>query len=158
VSLKEKLKNANKWAVMFIALVVLIVIYSGTALSMKATDSAAFCSSCHVMNEVTRTHQFSTHANLSCNDCHAPHNLVSKIPYKIKAGTKDIYVNTFGTVDDVIHAGDETKAIVNQNCQDCHTMTNMNVATDTKEYCFDCHRTVPHFGQKPISERMVAGE
>ena len=156
--LTDKLRSANRWAVLFFALVAVVVLYSGTAVSMKATDSKEFCGSCHVMNEVVRTHQFSTHANLSCNDCHAPHDLVSKIPFKAQAGAKDIYINTFGTVDDVIHATDKTKEIVNQNCKSCHEMTNVNVAMDTKEYCFDCHRTVPHFGKKPISERMVAGE
>ncbi|OEF96871.1 cytochrome c3 family protein [Desulfuribacillus alkaliarsenatis] len=154
----DKIKSANKWAVMFFVLIALVVVYSGTAISMKATDSAEFCSSCHVMNEVVRTHQVSTHANLSCNDCHAPHNITSKIPFKMKAGAKDIYINTFGEVSDVIHSTNQTKEIVNQNCLNCHGMTNKNVATDAKQYCFDCHQTVPHFNKLPISERMVAGE
>ncbi|OEF96730.1 cytochrome c3 family protein [Desulfuribacillus alkaliarsenatis] len=157
-TLKDRLKSANKWTVMFFALLVAILLYSGTAISMKATDTAEFCSSCHVMNEVVRTHQISTHANLTCNDCHAPHDILSKIPFKAKAGAKDIYINTFGEVSDVIQSTSKTKEIVNQNCLNCHDMTNKNVAMDAKDFCIDCHQTVPHFGKKPISERMVAGE
>ncbi|OEH85189.1 hypothetical protein BHU72_06155 [Desulfuribacillus stibiiarsenatis] len=157
-ALRERLKNANRWAVLFFVLVFAIVFYTGTAVSMKYTDSPEFCGSCHVMTGVHRTHQFSTHANLSCNDCHAPHNIVAKIPFKAKAGAKDIYKNLVGDVDDVIHANAKTREIVNQNCLNCHEMTNTNVAMDSKEFCVDCHRTVPHFSKKPISERMVAGE
>lgn len=158
-NLWEKVKNANRWAVLFFVLIAVVILYSGTALSMKATDSAEFCGSCHVMNEVTRTHQISTHAKLSCNDCHAPHNITAKIPFKAMAGAKDIYINMFGEVDDVIHTSKKSKDIINQNCLNCHEMTNVNVAMDTKEYCIDCHQTVPHFSKRtPISERRVAGE
>ena len=156
--IKETLQGANKWAIMFFVLVALIVLYSGTAVSMKVSDSPAACGSCHVMNEVVRTHQVSTHANLSCNECHTPHDFLSKIPFKVYSASKDMYMNTFGEIDDVIQASERTKDAINDNCQRCHEMTNMNVALDSKQYCFDCHRTVPHFGKKPISERMVAGE
>lgn len=156
--IKETLQGANRWAIMFFVLLAVLVLYTGTAVSLKVTDSPEFCGNCHVMNEVARTHQMSTHANLSCNECHAPHDFLSKMPFKAYSGAKDVYMNTFGDIDDVIKAKDRTKAAINENCQRCHEMTNMNVATDSKQYCFDCHRTVPHFSQKPISERMVAGE
>ncbi|TYT74041.1 cytochrome c3 family protein [Desulfobotulus mexicanus] len=132
-------------------------IYAAADFSMKATDEPAFCGSCHIMYEVVRTQQNSVHASLSCNDCHAPAGGMRKIMFKVKAGAKDVYQNTFGDVLDVIHTTQATKDVVNENCMACHTMTNLNVA-DAKESCTDCHRQVPHFSKSPIAERRVANE
>ncbi|MGF7184715.1 cytochrome c nitrite reductase small subunit [Desulfitispora alkaliphila] len=156
--LKQQLKSANKWFLATVALAALIVLYVGTGFAMKATDEAAFCGSCHVMNEAVRTYEQSVHASISCNDCHAPHDTIPKMAFKAKAGAKDIYKNTTGNVPDVIHATNETRDIVNDNCLNCHEMTNKNVAMDSKDYCVDCHRHVPHFNKNPIGERKVAGE
>ncbi len=155
---RGRLRKMNKWFITSMVLVGLIIIYAGTGFAMKATDQAAFCGSCHVMSEAVRTYERSVHAGISCNDCHAPHDTVPKIIFKAQAGAKDIYKNTVGDVDDIIRATAKTKEIVNANCSSCHTMTNVNVAMDAKEYCTDCHQHVPHFRKTPIGERRVAGE
>ncbi|MDW7675029.1 MAG: NapC/NirT family cytochrome c [Bacillota bacterium] len=154
----EKLKGSNKWFIISIILGVFILFYAGTGFAMKATDRADFCGSCHVMNEAVRTYNLSVHADLACNQCHAPHQITSKIGFKTQAGFKDIYKNVTNDVGDVIQATSKTKEIANQNCINCHSMTNKNVAMDAKEFCTDCHRQVPHFNKIPIGERMVAGE
>jgi cytochrome c nitrite reductase small subunit len=136
-------------------------LFAGVAYSMRATDDPAFCGGCHVMNEAVRTHQMSIHANLSCNECHAPKATVPKIIFKTRAGAKDIYMNTLGDVSDVIHAAENTKQVVNDNCNTCHAMTILNVAdtvAEAKPYCTDCHRSVPHMSNLPIAQRRVADE
>lgn len=144
-------------AVLLVMLLAGAGIYAGAAFSMKATDQVQFCGSCHMMHEAVRTHQISLHAKLACNECHAPQKPVRKMVFKTWVGTKDFYQNTLGEVFDVIHAGESTKKVVNENCSNCHTMTTINVA-DVKQYCTDCHRSVPHMSKLPISKRRVADE
>lgn len=153
-------KRRGKVFVLFLLLVGAFL-YAGFAFSMKATDEAQFCGSCHMMYEAVRTHQMSVHAKEACNECHIPHKMPSKLIYKSMAGAKDVFKNTLGDVFDVIHASDSTKQVVNDNCSRCHTMTIINVADDigqAKGYCTDCHRGVPHMSKLPIDQRRVADE
>jgi cytochrome c nitrite reductase small subunit len=136
-----------------------VVALATLAFGMKYTDQRPFCTSCHIMDPVGVTHKLSGHANISCNDCHAPHNLLAKLPFKAIAGARDVYMNTLGHPGDLILAGMETKEVVNANCKACHTMTNVEVASmEAKKYCTDCHRNVQHMRMKPISTREVADE
>ncbi|EFI35590.1 NapC/NirT cytochrome c domain protein [Desulfonatronospira thiodismutans ASO3-1] len=144
---------------------ILIALLAGVALTLVAgftyshTDQPEFCGSCHVMYEATRTHQQSVHADLSCNECHAPHSAVPKMLFKSWAGTKDMYKNTFGKVGDVIQSSDRSSRVINDNCTNCHAMTGLNVDADmAKDQCIDCHRQVPHMRSTPVAERRVADE
>ena len=133
-----------------------VALLAGAALAMRYTDQRPFCASCHIMQEAAVTHKMSTHANLSCNDCHAPHNLLRKIPFKAMEGTRDV-VNNMRHKDIPIPVSLRTKDTVNENCKACHAMTNMQVASmEAKPYCVDCHRSMAHMRQKPISTRTVA--
>lgn len=156
--IRDNLQSNGKWFLVSLGLVLLIILYTGSSIAMKKTDQPAFCSSCHVMNQATRTFMTSVHADLSCNDCHAPQQPLAMVAFKTKAGVSHVSRYITGGIDDVIRATDKTKEVVNQNCLRCHQMTNINVAMDAKESCIDCHRQVPHFAKNPIRERMVAGE
>ncbi|MFP4084003.1 MAG: cytochrome c3 family protein [Desulfonatronovibrio sp.] len=154
----KKQKGISLTAVLIILLVG-IALSAGFGFSMKKTNEAEFCGSCHVMYEAVRTHKKSVHAELACNDCHIPDTPVSKYTFKAYAGMKDMYKNTFAEIHDVIHATDSTQSVVNDNCLRCHTMTTLNVEVMTvKENCTDCHRQVPHLSKLPIAERRVADE
>ena len=149
----------GKMAVLLLLLVG-AVLFAGAAYSVRATDQPEFCGSCHVMYEAVRTHQMSAHANLACNECHAPDATIPKMIFKTRAGAKDIYQNTFGDVFDVIHVTERTRQVVNDSCIRCHSTTIRNVAdkiTEAKE-CTGCHRSLPHMSRLPISERRVADE
>lgn len=152
--------KSDRWFLVAIILITIIVLYLGTGFAMRSTDTPQFCGSCHVMHEPVRTHMESVHAKLTCNECHAPKPFLEKAAFKTYAGSKDIYKNLFADIDDVIHATERTKQIINENCAACHTMTNINVEMnmDAKQYCTDCHQHVPHSPKRPISERRVAGE
>ncbi len=152
-------KLVSKWGIPFVAVCFFIIgmlSMSSASLGMKATDEAVFCASCHVMSEAAWSHSQSVHAKLACNECHAPHNIISKIPFKAVAGSTDIYKNFFTQVKDVIHASEKTKDVVQENCRRCHYMTNSKVAMDVKPYCVDCHRSIPHISKSPVASRRAS--
>ena len=134
------------------------VLLAGSALAMRMTDQRPFCRSCHVMDVAAVTHKLSTHANLACNDCHAPANLSARLPFKAAEGLRDFSANLSGAEVN-IPVSLRTREVVNTNCKSCHSMTNMTVASmEAKGHCVDCHRNIAHMRAKPISTRMVAYE
>lgn len=135
------------------AVLVLVAAYA-----MVQTDQRPFCASCHIMQEAAVTHKLGTHADRSCNECHAPHALLSKLPFKAAEGLRDFSANLSG--QDVPYPPSmRTRDVVNANCIACHTQTNVNVASmDAKPYCVDCHRNVAHMRKQPIDTRTVAYE
>ncbi len=71
----------------------------------------------------------------------------------------DIVAENFTDVVLPIQAGTLMKDVINENCKACHAATNMDVASmESKRYCTDCHRNVPHQRTMPVSTRMVAYE
>ncbi len=133
-----------------------VMITVGSGISMQITDQRPFCAGCHIMNEAAVTHKISAHSKLSCNECHAPHGLVDKLPFKAVTGTKDLYLNLFGKIEMPLEAGESTRKVVNDNCRVCHHMTNTAVSSmAVKGVCTDCHRNVQHMRMKPVSKRSV---
>ncbi|MBF0235290.1 MAG: NapC/NirT family cytochrome c [Desulfamplus sp.] len=155
-NLKNPQNGFGKFFVLVAGLVVGIVLTVGAGIGMHITDQRPFCGSCHIMNQAAVTHKISTHAELSCNDCHAPHNLAAKLPFKAFAGTRDVYLNVLGKVEMPIMAGEKTRKVVDDNCRICHLKTNSTVASmDVKNSCTACHRNVHHMRMKPVSTRSV---
>ncbi len=146
----EKLKMLDKRLLLFtlIGIFAGIVLFAGTAGTMKATDSGEFCSSCHIMGTAYETFADSNHATLSCNDCHAPRDsAVAKMAFKAKAGMGHMYMNTLGAskIPDVLHATAESQDVINENCISCHEPGLQNVDhAGAYDSCIDCHRQVPH--------------
>lgn len=156
VNLKNPKKDSPKLWVWIFGIIIGSVITVGAGVGMQITDKRPFCASCHIMNEAAVTHKVSGHAKLTCNECHAPHNLAAKLPFKAFSGTRDMYMNTFGKFEMPLKAGESTRKVVNANCKTCHQMTNTNVASmDAKGLCTDCHRNVQHMRMKPVSTRSV---
>lgn len=149
----ERLKRLklDKRALLFTVIGVFIGIafFAGTAGSLKATDTAEFCSTCHIMTDAYESFMESNHATLNCNDCHVPNSsLTAKLPFKAKAGMSHMYMNTLGSnkVPDVLYAKESSQLVINENCISCHAPSLDNVKLEAKESCIDCHRQVPHNG------------
>jgi len=151
-----KQAGTTNWFKVAMILLVVLVLGVGGAYTMQTTDQAAFCSSCHSMDTSFWTFKNSGHAKLACNDCHAPYNLAAKIPFKAAAGSSDVWSTVTKNIPDVIHANKLHKDVIQANCVRCHTATIEKVAMDSKPYCGDCHRSVPHKSRTPISTRKVA--
>ncbi len=127
------------------------------AAGMRFSDSRPFCgAACHIMNEAAVTQSRSPHASLACNECHAPHNLLHKLPFKAKEGLRDFIENVKGTPVP-FRASLETRDVVIANCRACHGVTNESVMA-AKPYCVDCHRGVAHQKKLPVSFREAADE
>lgn len=124
-----------------------IVLSVVTVKGLAYTDSAEFCSSCHIMTQVHESFSNSTHAELACSDCHLPHDtIVNKMTNKAKSGIGHVYYNTLGAdkIPKVLHETENSSEIINQNCIDCHQSTLDNVSHDAKDSCSSCHEAVPH--------------
>lgn len=149
-------KPKGKWIAAIATFAAGMVAMVGIGMAVKGTDGAAFCNSCHSMNEAAWTHSQSVHRQFDCNECHTPADYVAKLPYKAKVGLHDIYVNTTSTVPDLIHTKQDMKDVIQANCRRCHVGTTMDVAMDVKPYCTDCHRSVPHNKKLPVDRRKAA--
>lgn len=156
MTLNKNGRTGRGWRVAVLAGLAGVALTFGAGLAMVSTDRAGFCGSCHAMSEAVLTHAQSVHAELSCNECHAPSNLMAKLPFKAAAGAKDVYANTLGSIPDLIHPQGNTLEVVQANCVRCHTATVMNVNMTSKDTCMSCHRHVPHTPKKPISTRKAA--
>lgn len=150
--------------IVVIAIFVGIVISTVTVKTLAYTDSPAFCSSCHIMDDVYGSMMSSTHAGISCGDCHLPHdNIVNKLTFKAKSGMSHVYYNTIATGDipEVLAANDASVEAINSNCISCHESTINNVDHYAKDNCVDCHREVPHgkhFKTKEFFEKPKSGQ
>lgn len=143
----KKLLAIDKRLLLLVGLFVGIIISVVTAKGLAYTDSAEFCKSCHIMNNVYDSFVDSTHAELACADCHLPHDsLVSKYTFKAKSGIGHVYYNTLGAekIPGVLHPTEGSKEAINSNCMSCHKSTLDNVSHDAKETCTECHQSVPH--------------
>ncbi|MGG1678001.1 NapC/NirT family cytochrome c [Neobacillus sp. NRS-1170] len=143
----KKLLKIDKKLLVVMALLGGVFLSLVTVKTMAYTDSPGFCQNCHTMQSVYTSFMDSTHAKLSCNDCHLPHeNIAKKLFFKGRAGMTHVYYNSLGTEDipDVIHAADRTMKVINENCISCHKSTITNVSHDAKDSCVSCHKTVPH--------------
>lgn len=160
----KKIRMINRKMLFLIAIIAGILLSLLTVKTMAYTDSPGFCRSCHVMESEYTSFENSTHAELSCNECHLPHDsIVHKLFFKGRAGMTHVYFNTFGTEDipKVIHATDRTKKVVNDNCKSCHKSTLANVSHNAKDNCTSCHQLVPHgknFKDKTFNEAPQSGE
>ncbi|MBS3909455.1 MAG: NapC/NirT family cytochrome c [Actinobacteria bacterium] len=125
---------------------VLLLFFGGISYAgFEATSTNEFCGSCHVMERAYESWYHSAHREpiSSCEDCHLPKNLGNKIVYKIGSGANDIYKNLTGPPD-VIHAKDNTREIVNENCVSCHAELITKIDLSGGGKCVDCHRGTPH--------------
>lgn len=151
-------QRAHVWKWLCGGLVCGLVLAGLFAWGINYTDQRPFCASCHLMHEAAVTQKKGMHANLSCNECHAPHAILRKIPFKAEAGLQDIWSNMRGK-DMPIPPGKTQRDVINENCIICHGPVNKTVASMAiKPYCTDCHRSVAHMRLNPISERTVGYE
>lgn len=147
--MKNLLSKINKKLLLFTLIGVFagVVLFAGTAGSLKATDTPEFCASCHVYESTITHFNESNHANLNCNDCHTPNDsMLGKYTYKAKSALGHGYMYTVGTdkIPNVIHATEQSREVVEQNCISCHEPSLKNIDHDAKDSCVDCHRQVPH--------------
>lgn len=132
-------------------LALLIILSAGT---FVYTGTPSFCGSCHEMAPLATSWQHSSHARLSCMDCHSEPGMIGNVRTHLGGlgkvfshFTNPYVIPTAAHVDDAL-------------CLDCHRgIENRNVAGDivmvhgrhmrTDVPCTDCHALITH--RDPLS-------
>ena len=113
------------------------------------TNDPRACVNCHVMREqydgwIAGSHR----AVATCNDCHAPHDLVGKYWTKALNGFWHSFYFTTGRFPDPIQITARNRAVTEGACRHCHAA--IVQAIDTAPYrgtalsCLGCHASVGH--------------
>jgi cytochrome c nitrite reductase small subunit len=148
------------WAGRWLALVALVgmslgaggyTFYYARGASYLSNDPKA-CANCHVM----QTHfdgwqKSSHHAVATCNDCHAPHNLIGKYLTKMENGYHHSKAFTLQDFPDVIRIRERNARILRKSCLHCHEpmVEQLVEHGGTKAEPMDCVRCHADVGHGP---------
>ncbi|MBN8740947.1 MAG: cytochrome C [Lysobacterales bacterium 69-70] len=121
-----------------------IVFWGGFNTALEATNTEAFCTSCHemrdnVFQELKSTIHYSNRSGVraTCPDCHVPHRWTDKIARKMQA-SKEVWGKIFGTIstrekflDERLtladHEWQRLKANNSLECRNCHNYDSMDL-------------------------------
>jgi nitrate/TMAO reductase-like tetraheme cytochrome c subunit len=151
-----------------------IVFWGGFNTAMEATNSLAFCISCHEMKDnVYQEYVKSPHyRNASgvrtiCSDCHVPRQWGPKVWRKIQA-SNELYHHLRGTIDTPAkfeakraelagHVWATMAANDSRECRNCHSWEamdhpkqspraaeKMQAGRQEGKTCIDCHKGIAH--------------
>ena len=139
---------------------------------MEATNTEAFCSSCHapIVAEIRETIHYANRSGVRaiCSDCHVPHEWSDKIVRKVQA-SKELVAFALGTIDTVekfqarrghlaIREWKRMKSNNSQECRNCHDFDYMDFSEQGRrsvaqhstalasgeKTCIDCHKGIAH--------------
>jgi cytochrome c-type protein NapC len=130
-----------------------IVFWGGFNTAMEITNTEAFCTGCHEMNEnpyaeLQRTIHYTNRSGVRaiCPDCHVPHNWTHKIARKMQA-SKEVWGKIFGTIDTrekfldkrlelAQHEWARMKANDSLECRNCHGYDYMDFTRQSPRAAF----------------------
>lgn len=151
-----------------------VIFWGGFNTAMEATNSMAFCISCHEMRDNVYVEYKETvhYKNASgvralCSDCHVPHEWTPKVIRKIKA-SKELWGKMTGVIS-TPEKFEEHRATMamrewtrmeknnSQECRNCHSYDamdfhaqspdaakEMQVAMEQGDTCISCHKGIAH--------------
>lgn len=150
------------------------VLWGGFNSVIEATNSMAFCISCHEMEQhiyrdYTRTSHYNNAAGVraTCADCHVPEPWLDKVVHKIKS-TNELLHKIRGSIDTpekfearrfelARNVWQEMKANNSRECRNCHDYHTMDPekqdpwaqkqhlsAMQVGNTCIDCHKGIAH--------------
>ncbi|MBD9481306.1 NapC/NirT family cytochrome c [Pseudoxanthomonas sp. PXM02] len=121
-----------------------VVFWGGFNTALEATNTEAFCTSCHemqdnVFEELKTTIHYTNRSGVraTCPDCHVPHNWTDKIARKMQA-SKEVWGKVFGTINTrekflderlilATHEWNRLKANDSLECRNCHDYDSMDL-------------------------------
>lgn len=158
-----------------------ILYWGGFNWAVEASNSEAFCISCHEMRDnvyeeykLTPHYSNSSGVRATCSDCHVPKEWIYKMLRKVQA-TNELYHHFLGTIDTpekfdakrlemAQNVWETMKANDSRECRNCHHMTFMDLelqkpraraqheaSIKDNETCIDCHKGIAH---KPVHEQL----
>ena len=116
------------------------------------TNDPKACINCHVMQEQYDGWIKSSHRSVAtCNDCHAPHDLIGKYSTKARNGFWHSYYFTTGNYPDNIQINERNRKITEAACRKCHADIVATIEGPASKHleadktsCLRCHRNVGH--------------
>ncbi|MCF6158555.1 MAG: cytochrome c nitrite reductase small subunit [wastewater metagenome] len=123
--------------------------YYAQGASYLSNDPKA-CVNCHIMREQYDGWQkASHHAVATCNDCHIPHEPLSKYVTKLKNGFWHSKSFTFQDFHEPIRIKPQNRTVLQKNCLHCHGEFVSQIATHPGNDrqmldCIHCHKSVGH--------------
>ena len=126
-----------------------IIFWGGFNTALEATNTEAFCISCHEMEsnvyvEIKDTIHYSNRSGVraTCPDCHVPHEWTDKIARKMQA-SKEVWGKIFGTINTrrkflderrrlAEHEWARLKANDSLECRNCHSGVAMDLSKQTQ--------------------------
>lgn len=173
----EKLKRpsvASLGSLLIGGFVAGIIFWGGFNTAMEATNTEAFCISCHEMKdnvyeEYKDTIHYSnrTGVRATCPDCHVPKEWVHKIVRKIQA-SNELWHKALGSIDTAEkfeakrlklaqNVWRTMKKTDSRECRNCHDFESMDYTKqqqratkghikgfDEDKTCIDCHKGIAH--------------
>jgi cytochrome c-type protein NapC len=121
-----------------------VLFWGGFNTALEATNTEAFCTSCHemqtnVFEELKPTIHYSNRSGVraTCPDCHVPHDWTDKMARKMQA-SKEVWGKLFGTIDTrekfldnrlklAMHEWERLKANDSLECRNCHDYDSMDL-------------------------------
>ncbi len=141
-----------------------IVFWGGFNTALEATNTEAFCTSCHemrdnVFQELKTTIHYSNRSGVraTCPDCHVPHEWTDKIARKMQA-SKEVWGKLFGTIatrekflekrrELAEHEWHRLKANDSLECRNCHNFQFMDFTRQSPR-AQEMHSTALASGEK----------
>lgn len=151
-----------------------VIFWGGFNTALEATNTEAFCISCHSMEskpyqELQKTVHWSNHSGVraTCPDCHVPHSWGRKIARKMEASS-DVWGWIFQTVNTDEKFEDKRLEMASREwarfdrddslaCKNCHNYDSMKWevmsklaqkqmkrAAENDQSCIDCHKGIAH--------------
>ena len=159
-----------------------VIFWGGFNTVLEATNTEAFCLSCHEMRdnvypEYQQTIHYSnrTGVRATCPDCHVPKEWTYKMVRKIQA-SRELWGKLVGTIDTpekfeakrLQLARSEwarMKGADSRECRNCHSLDSMNAASQKQRArkqhemarednmtCIDCHKGIAHRKPQGMTE------
>ncbi|HTN29743.1 MAG TPA: NapC/NirT family cytochrome c [Pseudomonas sp.] len=159
-----------------------VMFWGGFNTVLEATNTEAFCLSCHEMRdnvypEYQKTIHYSnrTGVRATCPDCHVPKEWTYKMVRKVQA-SRELWGKLVGTIDTPekfeakrLHLARSEwarmKAVDSRECRNCHSLESMNSATQKQRArkqhemarednmtCIDCHKGIAHSKPQGMTE------
>ena len=167
-----KLKTPSKAAVgsvLAMGFIGGIIFWGAFNMGMEATNSEAFCSTCHapLVVELQETIHYSNRTGVRaiCSDCHVPHNWTDKIVRKVQA-SKELVAFAMGTIstEEKFYARRkhlaerEWQRMKENDSQECRNFEYMDFSeqgsrsrkqhssalASGNKTCIDCHKGIAH--------------
>jgi cytochrome c nitrite reductase small subunit len=112
------------------------------------SDDPQACANCHVMRDVFNGWNHSSHKAVAvCNDCHTPHDFISKYAVKAINGWNHSAAFTTGNFPDPIRINAMNRSVALNNCFYCHSDLVAAMGHDPQgepTNCLACHENVGH--------------